>query len=411
MNIYLTIIVVALVGHYLVNQLSDWLNMRNLRAEPPDELAEVYDAERYVQSQMYLRDNTRFEQIRNTFNLTLLLVLVFSGAFDHIDRWARAPGYGPILTGIIFIGILLLGGLLLDMPFSIYDTFVIEERYGFNRTSPKVFMLDLAKSLAISVLIGTPILAAVLWFFGAAGELAWIYCWAVLSIIQIFLLFIAPVLIMPLFNKFEPMPAGELRDSIEIYAKKHNFKLKGIYTMDGSKRSSKSNAFFTGFGRFRRIVLFDTLIENHTTEELVSVLAHEIGHYKKKHILMAILRSIATLGITFYLLSLFMENQNLFQAFGMTGEPTIYASLVFFSFLYIPIQFLIKIAENSISRRQEYQSDRYAVETHGDSESFINALKKLSADNLSNLTPHPLKVFLEYSHPPVMARIKAIREL
>ena len=411
MNMYLIIVVLALVGHYLINNVSDWLNLRHLRPSPPKELADLYDSERYAKSQMYLRDNTRFNQVHSSTSLAVILALILFGIFDTIDQWARAPGYGPILTGIIFICILVLGSLLLDLPFSAYNTFVIEERYGFNRTTPKIFVLDFVKSLILSVLIGAPILAAILWFFGVAGDMAWIYCWAALTIIQIFLLFIAPVLIMPLFNKFEPMPEGELRDAIEKYAAEQDFKLKGVYTMDGSKRSSKSNAFFTGFGRFRRIVLFDTLIDNHTTEELVSILAHEMGHYKKKHILMAILRSIATLGVTFYLLSLFMKNPNLFEAFGMTKEPTIYASLVFFGFLYIPVQYLLSLVENYISRRQEYQSDRYAVVTYGNPPAFIAALKKLSADNLSNLTPHPVKVFLEYSHPPVLARIDAIRKI
>lgn len=408
MNIYLAIILIALVGNYLLNLLSDWLNLRHLQEEVPDEFKDYYDEEKYAVSQRYLRDNTRFGRIHSTFNLILLLALILAGGFDLIDSWARSVAEGPIVRGIVFTFILILGSTILGLPFSIYDTFVIEERYGFNKTTPKTFILDQIKGLLLTFLIGVPILALILWFFGAAGEMAWIYCWIAVAIFQIFIMFIAPVVIMPIFNKFEPLEDGELKSSIEDYARREDFKLKGVYTMDGSKRSSKSNAFFTGFGRFRRIVLFDTLIEKHTVEELVSILAHEMGHYKKKHILMAILRSIATLGVTFYIMSLFIKNEMLFDAFQMSAESSIYASLVFFGFLYIPIQLVLSIVENAISRRQEYQADRYAVETYGHPNAFIAALKKLSSDNLSNLTPHPFTVFLKYSHPPVLERIAAI---
>ena len=409
MNIYLIIILVAMIGNYLLNLLSDWLNVNNLRQELPAEFEGYYDAEKYAESQRYLRDNTKFGIVQSTFNLLVVLAMILAGGFDLVDQWARTADLGPILTGIIFTGILILGSMILGLPFSIYDTFVIEERYGFNKTTPKTFVLDQLKALLLTLLIGMPVLAAILWFFGATGGMAWIYCWIALTAFQIFIMFIAPVVIMPLFNKFEPLEEGELKTAIEDYAQKENFKLKGVYTMDGSKRSSKSNAFFTGFGRFRRIVLFDTLIEKHTVDELVSILAHEMGHFKKKHILMAIVRSIITLGITFYILSLFIKNPELFAAFQMTGDPTIYASLIFFGFLYIPIQFVISIAENAISRRQEYQADRYAVETYSKPNAMIEALKKLSCDNLSNLTPHPLTVFLKYSHPPVLKRIDSIR--
>lgn len=409
MNIYLIVILAALIGHYLINLFSDWLNLRHMSEQPPAELKDYYDSGRYAKSQRYLRDNTRFGQIHSSFNLIVVLALMLAGGFNLIDTWACAAGAGPIATGLVFTGILIVGSMILQIPFSLYDTFVIEERYGFNKTTAKTFVLDQLKSLLLTFLLGAPVLAGILWFFHAAGDMAWIYCWGALTIFQIFILFIAPVVIMPLFNKFEPMEDGELKSGIEEYARKQNFQLKGVYTMDGSKRSSKSNAFFTGFGKFRRIVLFDTLIEKQTVPELVSILAHEMGHYKKQHIMMAILRSIATLGITFYLLSVFMKNPQLFEAFGMTGEPTIYASLVFFGFLYIPIQFILSLIENAISRRQEFQADRYAVDTYDKPRAFIDALKKLSSDNLSNLTPHPVKVFLEYSHPPVLDRIRAIK--
>ncbi|HIJ21259.1 MAG TPA: M48 family metallopeptidase, partial [Deltaproteobacteria bacterium] len=233
------------------------------------------------------------------------------------------------------------------------------------------------------------------------------YCWIALTLFQLFLLFIAPVVIMPIFNKFVPLEEGELKTAIREYAEEQGFKMKGIFSMDGSKRSTKSNAFFTGFGRFRRIVLFDTLIEKHSVDELVSILAHEIGHYRKKHIFKSVLISILTTGLMFFILSLFINNKDLFAAFQMQ-ETSIYASLFFFGFLYAPIETVVGILGNILSRRHEYEADAYAIKTTHKPQAMITALKKLSVDNLSNLTPHPLKVFLGYSHPPVLERIRAI---
>jgi len=298
---------------------------------------------------------------------------------------------------------------LLAVPFSWYDTFVIEERYGFNKTTPRTFVLDLIKGLALSAAIGAPVFALILWFFGVMGPLAWLLCWGAVVMVQMFLIFVAPYVIMPLFNKFTPLEDGELRQAIENYAHEQKFKIKGIYQMDGSRRSAKSNAYFTGFGRSRRIVLYDTLIKKHTVAELLAVVAHEMGHYKKRHIIRAMLRSVATTGVTFYLLSLFINNRGLFDAFGME-HVSVYASLVFFGFLYTPIGMVISSIEHAISRRHEFEADAYASDTTGETEAMITALKKLSVDNLSNLTPHPLKIFLDYSHPPVLQRIAALRE-
>ncbi|MDD4183191.1 MAG: M48 family metallopeptidase, partial [Candidatus Omnitrophica bacterium] len=239
---------------------------------------------------------------------------------------------------------------------------------------------------------------------------AWVYCWIAVTGFQLFLLFIAPVVIMPLFNKYTPLENGELKSAIENYAKEQKFALAGVFKMDASRRSTKSNAFFTGFGKFRRIALFDTLIQKHTVDELVSVLAHEIGHYKKKHFVKGIILSVITTGIMFFILSFFINNQGLFGAFKMQSL-SIYASLIFFGFLYSPINLFISIFSNIISRKHEYEADAFAITTYKKPESFIIALKKLTVDNLSNLTPHPLKVFLDYSHPPVLKRIEAIRKI
>jgi len=304
----------------------------------------------------------------------------------------------------------MLASQLLSVPFSVYSTFVIEEKYGFNRTTPKTFILDILKGWILTIILGGIIFSIILWFFDKAGSLAWVYCWLTVVIFQIVVTFFAPIIILPLFNKFHPLEDGELKTAIEEYAQAQKFKLKGIFKMDASKRSTKSNAFFTGFGRYRRIVLFDTLIENQSVEELLSILAHEMGHYKKKHILKSILLSIATTGIMFYILSLFLNNEGLFAAFKMENT-SIYASLFFFGFLYTPISMIISIGSKMLSRKHEYEADAYAAQTYRKPESMISALKKLTVDNLSNLTPHPLKVFLTYSHPPVLERIQTLRKM
>ena len=408
MNTYLILVLGILLLGYLLNVVSGWLNLRHLREELPSEFEGFYDAGRYATSQRYLRDNTRFGLLRSSIGTALLLVLIPAGGFNLADRIARAAGQGEIVTGLLFGGILLLAGQLLSVPFSWYDTFVIEERYGFNKTTPRTFLLDLGKSLALSIIIGAPVFALILWFFGAMGNVAWVLCWVAVVVIQVFLIFIAPYVIMPLFNKFTPLEEVDLRQAIEGYARKQEFRMKGVYQMDGSRRSAKSNAFFTGFGRSRRIVLFDTLIGQHSVPELVAIVAHEMGHYKKRHIIHAMARAVVTTGVTFFLLSLFINNRGLFDAFRME-HVSVYASLVFFGFLYTPIGVVISAAEHAISRRQEFEADAYAAETTDDAEAMIVALKKLSVDNLSNLTPHPLKVFLDYSHPPVLRRIEALR--
>ncbi|MFW6151774.1 MAG: M48 family metallopeptidase, partial [Verrucomicrobiota bacterium] len=277
-----------------------------------------------------------------------------------------------------------------------------------NKTTPKIFVLDLVKTIILLAVFGGSAFVIVLWLFQEVGESAWIYCWITLTILQVAIMFVAPYVILPLFNKYTPLEEGELRSRIEQYAESQNFRIKGVYKMDGSKRSSKSNAFFTGFGRSKRIVLFDTLIEKHTVDELVTVIAHEMGHYKKKHVPQAMVRSIVKTGLMFFLLSLFIDNPGLFEAFGME-HMSIYAGFIFFGFLFAPVSMALSLFETALSRKHEYESDNYAVKTTGQPEVLINALKKLSVDNLGNLTPHPLKVIVGYSHPPVLDRIQAIR--
>ncbi len=410
MNIYLIIILTAIIGRYLLDLASDYLNVKNIQDKLPDEFKDWYDAEKYTSSQRYLRDCTRFGIVNDSFHVVVTLALILAGGFNLVDQAARSLELNSISTGLLFAGILMLANIIIGIPFSVYSTFVIEEKYGFNKTTKRTFVIDIIKSLVLMMIIGGAVFALIILIFEKSGPLAWFYCWLAVTSIQIFLMFIAPYVIMPLFNKYEPLEDGELKSSIENYAHDQNFKMKGVFKMDGSKRSSKSNAFFTGFGKSRRIVLFDTLIAKHSVDELVSVLAHEMGHYKKKHIIQSIIRSIAMTGFMFYLLSLILNNQGLFDAFRMESL-SVYASLFFFGFLYAPISMITSIIESVISRKHEYEADRYAAETRQDPDSMITALKKLSVDNLSNLTPHPFTVFISYSHPPVLERIKALRTI
>jgi len=408
MNGYAVFIILIICGKYILDYVVDTLNMRHAATVLPAEFQDCYDAERYKRSQEYLRENTRFRIFEDTLGTALILAVILAGGFNLVDRVARGFGFGPVLTGLIFVAIIMFAGQLVAIPFSVYHTFVIEAKYGFNKTTLKTFIADLIKGWLLAAVIGGTVFSGVVWFFLTVGKGGWIYCWIAVTLFELFLLFIAPVVIMPLFNKFVPLKDGDLKTAIEAYAAQQNFSLQGIFTMDGSRRSTKSNAFFTGFGRFRRIALFDTLIAKHSVDELVAVLAHEIGHYKKKHILKSIAVSIATTGLMFFVLSFFLDNPGLFAAFRME-QLSIYAGLVFFGFLYAPINEIFSIIGNVISRRHEYEADAFAVTTFGKPEAFIAALKKLSVDNLSNLTPHPLKVFLDYSHPPVLQRIAAIR--
>lgn len=410
MNIYLLIILAIIIVDYLLDTIIDILNLKHVKIDLPEEFQGHYDTERYKKAQHYLKETTRFGILTDTIITPLTIAFILIGGFNYVDLIARSFQLISISTGLIFAGILLAASQLLSIPFSTYSTFVIEEKFGFNRTTVKTFVLDILKSWLLTVVIGGSLFSLILWFFEKAGPWAWAYCWVVVVVFQIVITFVAPVILLPLFNKFFPLKEGELKSAIENYAQSQRFKMKGVFTMDASRRSTKSNAFFIGFGKFRRIVLFDTLINKHTVDELVSILAHEMGHYKKKHILKSMFMSITTTGIMFFILSLFIKNEGLFSAFKM-GHTSIYASLFFFAFLYTPISTIISVFSKILSRRYEYEADAYAVATYGKSESMISALKKLTVDNLSNLTPHPLKVFLDYSHPPVLERIHILRRM
>ena len=409
MNLIGYIVIVTILTDFLLHTFADHLNIKNLNDKIPSEFIGIYDEKQYEKSQEYLKVNTRFGLITSLFDLIILFIFWFGKGFLFLDNIVRSLNLDPVSTGLVYMGILILCKSLLSLPFSIYSTFVIEEKFGFNKTNCKTFIIDLIKGVLLSILLGVPLLAGILAFFQYAGDYSWFYCWLAVTIFILFIQFIAPTYIMPLFNKFTPLEEGELKNSIISYSRKIAFPLKKVFVMDGSKRSSKSNAFFTGFGHNKMIVLFDTLIKQHSISELVSILAHEMGHYKKKHILKNIIISIIQMGIMFFLLSIFISYQPLFDAFYIK-EKSIYAGLIFFSMLYSPISFFTGIFMQYISRKNEYEADRFAVETTDNGKSMINALKKLSVHNLSNLIPHPFYVFLNYSHPPVLERIKALKE-
>jgi STE24 endopeptidase len=410
MNSIAIIILTALILDTLLNLIADILNLRQLRGELPPEFVDWYDPEQYLRSQRYLRERTRFGWVSGGFDLSVLMIFWFSGGFAYLDAWVRGLGFSPVFTGLIFIGTLVGFKVVLSQPFDAYATFGIEARYGFNRTTWPTYLLDRVKGLALGLMLGVPLLAIVLAFFEFAGANAWWLCWLATIVFMLLVQYIAPTWIMPLFNRFQPLEPGELRDAITDYARRIEFALDNIFVMDGSKRSTKANAFFTGFGRNRRIVLFDTLIRKHDTDELVAVLAHEMGHYKQKHILKMMSLGIVQSGLMFYLLSWFIRYPGLVEAF-YVPQPSVYAGLIFFGLLYTPIDTVLSMAVQAMSRRHEYAADRFAVTTAPQGKALAGALKKLSVDNLSNLQPHPFYVFLNYSHPPVMERVRAIESL
>lgn len=402
-------LIAFVVGSLILEIVVEWLNLSRLSDQIPEEFSSVYDRSKYTKAQNYLKATTKFELLESTFGVLLIIGALGFDVFDQWDLYLRGFIDSSSLRGLAFAGGLMIVGQILTLPFEIWSTFVIEEKFGFNRITTGTFISDHLKALGLAALIGGPILYALFEIWSHLPN-QWFYAWLFLTAVQLFIMFVAPVTIMPLFNKFQPLPEGELRTAIESYAKDVDFKMQGIFTMDGSKRSTKANAYFTGFGRFRRIVLFDTLIQKNTTEELVAILAHEVGHYKLKHIFRHLYLSIFVMGFTFYLMHLFAQHPFIFEAFGMS-EPSVYAGLIFFGILYAPLSNLVDLYSLYLSRKYEFEADEYSKKTYGKPIALSEALKKLSADSLSNLNPHPLKVFLEYTHPPVLDRIRTLAHI
>lgn len=406
---WIVLIALGLVAVSAIHSLADFLSLTKEKREGvPPELADLYDEEKLKKSRAYLVDRTWLSFVARELWLVAKLALLLTGAFGLIDAAARNLGFGPVLSACVYF--LALGALsqLLALPLSWFATFRLEQKYGFNRSTQATFFLDRLKGWALGIVIGGALLAGVVWFF-LQSEDAWLYAWGFLSFMQILISFLAPVLLMPLFNKFQALPEGELRSAIESYAKKEAFKMQGVFTMDGSKRSARANAFFTGFGKFRRIVLFDTLIEKHPVPELVAVLAHEVGHFKRKHILKLVGISLTTSFALFYALSLLVRNETIAYALGFPA-PSLTAGFTAAILLYGPLSLVLDLLANALSRKFEFEADAFAARTAGGGATLAQALKRLSADNLSSLNPHKLSIWLEYSHPPVVERVRALKD-
>lgn len=402
-------IIGILIFDYLLDQVLDYLNATKRKAALPNELKGIYDEEKYRKSQEYDKANHKFSIITSSFNLAVLLVFLFLSGFAYVDEIARSFTSNSILIALVFFGIIMFASDIINTPFSIYDTFVIEEKFGFNKTTPKLFVIDKIKGWIITAIIGGGLLALIIWFYQKTGQHFWIYAWIAVSVFMLFMTMFYTSLILPLFNKLKPLEDGELKNEITTFCKKVDFQLDNVFVMDGSKRSTKANAFFSGLGKKKKIVLFDTLIDKLSTEEIVAVLAHEIGHYKKKHTLISVFSSIIQTGITFYILSLFVGNPLLSKALG-ADQASFHLGLITFGFLYSPISTVVGIFMNILSRKNEFTADKFATE-HFKGEYLQNALKNLSINNLSNLTPHPAYVFVNYSHPPLLKRLKFIDQL
>ena len=414
LNPYALAVLVALLADFCLERTADLLNLKALRRAPPRELADLYDPATYRRSQEYTRARTRLGMVAATVSLAALLVFWAAGGFGALDRWLRGleplAGWGTVGLGLLYLGALALAAGALSLPFTVYSTFVIEERFGFNRTTVGTFLADLAKGLVLTVVVGAPLLASVLWLFGRLDHLAWLVCWAVATVYTLVVQWLGPRVLMPLFNRFEPLDEGPLREAVVGYARGEGYDLDGVTVMDASRRSSKANAFFTGFGRTKRLTLFDTLVEKLSVPEVVAVVAHEMGHYKRGHIARGIVLGVVHQGAVLFLLSLVLHQTGLYRAFGVTGTP-IYAGLLFFGLLMTPLERLLGLGLNAVFRRHELEADRYAAETTGRPDALISGLEKLTADHLSNLTPHRLYVVLHHSHPPLDQRIAALRDL
>ncbi len=406
-NLYYLIIVSAIIIEYLLTSISSVLDIKNITPIIPLDFKKAYDGEKYVRSQEYLKARTRFGLFSSTFSLGLILIVIHSDVFGYLDQYVRLQTENYILQGLLFIGIIYFFQDIISLPFSLYNTFVIEQKFGFNKIKPGLFFIDKIKGYGIFIVLGSTVITPLLYFFHVYSEIGWLIAW---SILTVFMIAIQPLfvhVIAPMFNKFTPLEEGDLRKEIEKYTSKVDFPLVRIDIMDGSKRSAHSNAYFTGFGKSRRIAIFDTLVEKHSTKEIVSVVAHEVGHYKLKHILQGTIIGIIETGIMLFAFNLIMNDISLFNVFGV-NQLSVHAGIVFFSMLYAPVSMLTSIVTTAISRKNEFEADKFSLDTTSDGQALISMLIGLSANNLSHLTPHPMKVFLSYSHPPVIDRIKAV---
>ena len=401
------IIIGIIILNFIIDKILSSLNAKHFNDQLPPELQDVYDEEEYKKSQEYKAVNYRFSNFTSLFSLFLTLGFFYFDGFEYVDNIARSYSDNTIVIALIFFGIIMLASDIITIPFSYYKTFVIEEKFGFNKTTVKTFILDKIKGWLMLVILGGGILALIIWFYEATGSSFWLYAWALVAVFSLFMNMFYSKLIVPLFNKQTPLEDGELRTKIANYAKTVGFKLNKIFVIDGSKRSTKANAYFSGFGSEKRVTLYDTLIKDLDNEEIVAVLAHEVGHYKRKHIIFNLSASILLTGLTLYILSLLISNPLLSNALGV-DTSSFHIGLIAFGLLYSPISEITGLIMNVMSRKFEYQADNYAKDTYA-GEPLITSLKKLSKNSLSNLTPHPAYVFMHYSHPTLLQRIKNLR--
>ena len=395
-------IIFILIISFIIDKFLDALNAKRYSDPIPQELHDVYDQEDYLKSQRYKKANDRFSSIASSFSLIVTLLFFYLDGFAFVDEWARTFSDNSIIIALIFFGSIMFASDLLSTPFSYYHTFIIEEKFGFNKTSLKTFFLDKIKGWLMSAVLGGLLLSIIIWFYESTGSNFWIYAWGIITVFVLFMNLFYARLIVPLFNKQTPLSDGSLKTKIKDYAQKVGFQLDKIVVIDGSKRSTKANAYFSGFGSEKRVTLFDTLINDLEEEEIVAVLAHEVGHYKRKHILFNLIMSTLIMGFTFWLLSLLIGSPLLSEALNVS-TPSFHIGLIAFGILYSPISELTGLVMNFISRKFEYQADNYAKETF-DGAPLISGLKKLNKNSLSNLTPHPAYVFVHYSHPTLLQR-------
>lgn len=402
------IIIAILIVSFIIDQALDYLNAKHFGDKLPKELEDIFDEQEYQKSQRYKTERYKFGLLTSTISLIATLLFFFFDGFAYVDNLARSISNNEILIALVFFGIIMIASDILSTPFSYYSTFVIEEKYGFNKTTRKTFFLDKLKGWLMGAVLGGIILGAIIWFYQTTGENFWLYAWGIITVFTVLMNLFYARFIVPLFNKQTPLEEGSLRLEIEKYASKVGFTLDKIFVIDGSKRSTKANAYFSGFGSEKRVTLYDTLINDLNEKEIVAVLAHEVGHYKRNHIIINLIVAILTTGFTLWLLSLFIGNPLLSEALNVS-QPSFHIGLVAFGVLYSPISGITSLIMNYLSRKFEYQADDYAKNTFA-SEPLISGLKKLSKNSLSNLTPHPLYVFAHYSHPTLLQRFKNLNK-
>ena len=402
------ILIAILIINFIVDKILDTLNTKHFDDKIPSELKDVYEKEEYEKSQAYKKTNAKFSNITGLFSLVLTLAFFFFDGFQFVDQLARTYSSNTIVIALIFFGIIMLGSDIITTPFSYYKIFVIEEKFGFNKMTKKLFIIDKMKGLLMTIIVGGGILALIVWFYQFAGNNFWMYAWALVAIFSLLMNLFYAQLIVPLFNKQTPLEDGELKTAIEKYTTKVGFTLKNVFVIDGSKRSTKANAYFSGFGSQKRITLYDTLINDLEIDEIVAVLAHEVGHYKRKHIIFNLLASTLLTGFTLWLLSVFVSLPIFSEALNIS-IPSFHIGLIVFGILYSPISEITGLLMNIISRKFEYQADNFAKETFV-AQPLITSLKKLSKNSLSNLTPHKATVFMHYSHPTLLQRVQNLNK-